>query len=151
MICKAEITDRKLLNDLFSEFYASEAVLHPVPQSFHDATLDELFSDCSRQRAYLLKDGEISVGYALLSEKFSHEAGGMELWLEELYLREDARGKGLGSAFFQFLFKQAERERICRIRLEIEPDNTRAAALYRRWGFKPLPYDQMVWTPGDAR
>ena len=97
MIYLATKPDRTLLNTLFSEFYASDAVLHSIPQSYHDAALDELFSGASRQRAYVLADGETPVGYALLSEKFSHEAGGPELWLEELYLRKAARGKGLGS------------------------------------------------------
>lgn len=149
MIRLAEITDRKSLNTLFSEFYASHAVLHSIPQRFHETALDELFSARSTQRAYLLEDGEKAVGYALLSEKFSHEAGGTELWLEELYLREGARGKGLGSAFFRFLLDMAAKEGIARVRLEVEPDNTRAAALYTRLGFAPLPYHQMAWTPEE--
>lgn len=149
MIRLAKNTDRNLLCTLFSEFYASHAVLHSIPQRHHEAALDELFSTRSTQRAYLLEDGEKAVGYALLSEKFSHEAGGMELWLEELYLRESARGKGFGSAFFRFLLDMAAKERIARVRLEVEPDNIRAAALYAHLGFVPLPYHQMAWTPEE--
>ena len=110
MIYLATKTDRTLLNTMFSEFYASDAVLHAIPQAYHDAALDELFSAASRQRAYILADGETPVGYALLSEKYAHEAGGLELWLEELYLREAARGKGLGSEFFRFLLAAAQKE-----------------------------------------
>lgn len=147
MIRPAQPKDRALLRALFSEFYASDAVLHPVPEAYHEAALDELFSACSRQRAYLLCHGETPVGYALLADKYSHEAGGTELWLEELYLRPQARGMGLGSEFFAFL-------RTCgaaRLRLEVEPDNLRAAALYRRMGFSPLPYDQMTLIPEETR
>ena len=151
MIYLATKTDRTLLNTMFSEFYASDAVLHAIPQAYHDAALDELFSAASRQRAYILADGETPVGYALLSEKYAHEAGGLELWLEELYLRETARGKGLGSEFFRFLLAAAQKEGIARVRLEVEPENTRAAALYARLGFRPLPYDQMAWTPEEPK
>ena len=147
MIRIATISDRNLLKTMFTEFYASDAVLHTIPQAYHERALDELFSASSRQRAYLVEDGEMPVGYALLSEKFSHEAGGMELWVEELYLREAARGKGCGSAFFRFLLETAQKEGIARVRLEVEPENTRAAALYARLGFQPLPYNQMAWTP----
>lgn len=150
MIRIATISDRNLLNTMFTEFYASDAVLHPIPQTYHDAALEELFSASSRQRAYLLEDGETPVGYALLSEKFSHEAGGTELWLEELYLREAARGKGFGSAFFRFLLETAKKEGITRIRLEVEPENIRAAALYAKLGFQPLPYNQMAWSPEET-
>ena len=149
MIRIAKNTDRTILNTMFSEFYASDAVLHPVPQRFHNTTLDELFSAHSMQRAYLIEDEEAPVGYALLSLKFSHEAGGMELWLEELYLREVARGRGFGSSFFRFLLDAAKQEGIRRVRLEVEPENTRATALYARLGFKPLAYNQMIWTPEE--
>lgn len=147
MIRMAEISDRPLLNELFSEFYASDAVLSPIPQRFHDAALDELFSGASRQRCYILCAGETPVGYALLAEKYSHEAGGVELWLEELYLREGARGKGLGSALLREVLALARREGVMRVRLEVEPENERAAKLYAQLGFQPLPYGQMCWIP----
>ena len=147
MIRIATISDRNLLKTMFTEFYTSDAVLHSIPQAYHETALDELFSPASRQRAYLLEDGETPVGYALISEKFSHEAGGLELWVEELYLREAARGKGFGSAFFRCLLETAQKEGIARVRLEVEPENTRAAALYAKLGFQTLPYNQMAWTP----
>lgn len=143
MIQKAEKSDAPLLRELFEEFYQSDAVLHPIPPAFHEATLDELFSAHSTQRCYLLDD----CGYALLSEKFSHEAGGRELWLEELYLRPAYRGNGLGHKFFKWLFSEARREGIARIRLEYELENTRARRLYRSLGFAPLEYGQLFWTP----
>lgn len=147
MIRIATITDRNLLKTMFTEFYDSDAVMHSIPQAYHETALDELFSTSSRQRAYVLEDGKTPVGYALISEKFSHEAGGPELWVEELYLRETARGKGFGSAFFRFLLETARKEGIARVRLEVEPENTRAAKLYASLGFRPLPYHQMAWTP----
>lgn len=146
MICKALPSDRTALRAMFSEFYASDAVLHSLPESYHDAALDELFRTGSMQRAYLLEANGNAAGYALLSLKYSHEAGGMELWLEELFVRPAYRGHGLGTEFFDFLLPQARAEDIRRIRLEIEPDNSRAAALYQRFGFTPLGYAQLAWT-----
>ena len=151
MIRPAVPADRSVLREMFDEFYSSEAVLHPLPASCHEAALDELFSGGTAQRCFLLTEGDAAAGYALLSPKYSHEAGGAELWLEELYLRETARGKGLGSEFFRFLLAAAQKEGIARVRLEVEPENTRAAALYARLGFQPLPYDQMAWTPEEPK
>ena len=63
--------------------------------------------------------------------------------MEELYVRPAFRGHGLGHEFFAWLRGLAAAEHIRRIRLETEPENERAAALYARMGFSPLGYCQM--------
>lgn len=57
-------------------------------------------------------------------------------------------GAGLGSAFFSWLEQTLP---AARYRLEVEPDNLGAIRLYRRKGYAPLPYLQMVrdFPPGD--
>ena len=132
MIRPVTSADRAVLRELLAEFYDTDAVLHPLPASYHDAALDELFRSDSLQRACLLEQDGETAGYGLLSLKYSHEAGGLELWVEELYVRPAFRGRGLSAA-----------EHIRRIRLETEPENERAAALYARMGFSPLGYCQM--------
>ena len=84
------------------------------------------------------------MGYALLSSKFSHEAGGRELWLEEFYVRQPYRGQGIGQEFLRFLTRWQDSEKICRLRLEVEPENDRASRLYESFGFEPLGYAQMT-------
>lgn len=144
MVRKAIASDAPALGEMFREFYDSPAVLHPVPENYHEKTLEELFSPNSRQMAYVFEKEGVPVGYALLSDKFSHEAGGMEWWLEEFYVREAHRGEGLGHEFLQILTQQAVMQNIRRLRLEIEPDNFRAARLYESMGFECLPYAQMI-------
>ena len=107
------------------------------------APRDELFRPDSLQRACLLEQDGETAGYGLLSLKYSHEAGGLELWVEELYVRPAFRGRGLGHEFFAWLRGLSAAEHIRRIRLETEPENERAAALYARMGFSPLGYCQM--------
>ena len=65
----------------------------------------------------------------------------MVIWVEELFMRSQYRGKGLGNEFFDFLYRERP---AARYRLEIEPENVRAAALYERKGFCSLGYGQMV-------
>ncbi len=144
MITNATPAHRAVLRELFEEFYASTAVHAPIPALYHENALDELFSPGSRQRAYVFEAAGNVVGYALLSDKYSHEAGGLEWWLEELYVRPACRGAGLGHEFFQFLIQEADREGVSRLRLEIEPDNDGARRLYESFGFQPLGYSQMA-------
>ncbi len=144
MFRPATARDRAILTDFFDEFYSSSAVLHAIPAQYHEAALNDIFSPNSTQRCLIAEVNGAPVGYALLVLKYSHEAGGMELWAEELYLREAYRGHGLGSEFFRLLPEIARKENCRRIRLEVEPENVRARALYLRCGFEPLGYDQMV-------
>lgn len=143
MICEAQHCHKKELLSMFEEFYRSEAVLQDIPYDYHLRTLEELFSPQSLQKAYIFKSDGTTVGYALLSYKFSHEAGGKELWLEEFYVRDSHRRRGLGREFLSFLTCLQEREGICRLRLEVEPENIRAVRLYEEFGFQNLPYAQM--------
>ncbi len=144
MFRKAQPEDYDILLDMFQKFYKSEAVAHDIPMQYHVNALHELFSYLSLQRCYLIEDEGTIVGYALLSLKFTHDAG-PEIWLEELFLENSCRGKGLGTEFLNFLIQEAEREHFKRIRLEVEPHNDKAAALYSRIGFKPIAYNQMGW------
>lgn len=144
MIRPATGADRGILREMFDEFYRSDAVLHPLPAAYHEAALDDLFSEGTSQSCFLLCEGEAVCGYALLAEKYSHEAGGLELWVEELYLRPEVRGKGMGSAFFDYLRDYAAAHDVRRLRLEVEEENTGAMRLYARMGFKALNYRQMI-------
>ena len=79
MIRPVTSADRAVLRELLAEFYDTDAVLHPLPASYHDAALDELFRSDSLQRACLLEQDGETAGYGLLSLKYSHEAGGLEM------------------------------------------------------------------------
>ena len=51
MIRPVTSADRAVLRGMLAEFYDTDAVLHPLPASYHDAALDELFRPDSLQRA----------------------------------------------------------------------------------------------------
>jgi ribosomal protein S18 acetylase RimI-like enzyme len=58
-----------------------------------------------------------------------------ELWLVKLYLLEDARGRGLGSALVRRVIDEADRAGKG-VRLRVLRSNPRAKALYERLGFR---------------
>jgi len=127
---------------MMREFYHSPAVLSPVPDEHFQRTCKELLGGTPFAAAHILLQDEKPAGYALLAFTYSNEAGGIVLWLEEFYVRPDFRGKGLGTEYFQFLFREYE-GKIARMRLEIEPENEKALRLYERMGFEKLPYEQL--------
>lgn len=142
MIRQITAADKDEYCKMAREFYDSDAVLHPIPESHITTTFQQLMHESPYAEAYLFIENEKSVGYALLAKTFSQEAGGIVLWIEELYVRPAYRNLGYGSAFFAFLEKKCKSE-TTRLRLEVEDENERAIALYERLGFRRLAYSQM--------
>lgn len=134
--------DKAVFIEMSREFYSSEAVLNSIDDSFHFNTFDELMRSDVYLECFIFETdkGEIA-GYALLDKMFSHEVGGMLVWVEELYVRPGFQGHGIGNSFFAYLEKNVP---AARYRLETEPENEGARALYRRKGFRELEYLQMV-------
>lgn len=140
MIRKAEQGDKKTYIEMAREFYDSPAVAHKVPAAHFERTFDEAMRSDAYVGLFMLADGGEVCGYALTARTFTQEAGGIVVWLEELYLRPAHRSKGLGREFFAFMEREMP---AARYRLEVEPDNEKAKALYARLGYTFLPYEQM--------
>lgn len=135
-------SDRADYCRLAHEFYRSDAVDHTIPDDFISRTADAVLAGTPYAAIYMLEqDGQLA-GYALLALTWSQEAGGLAVWIEELYVLPQFRGQGLGSAFFREL--EGLYPSAARFRLEIEPDNLRARALYAKMGFEELNYGQMI-------
>lgn len=140
MIRKLTPQDEAVFIAMSEEFYASPAVEHAVPRDYHTRAFRELMRSDEYLEGYLLCDGETPAGYALLQKTYSREVGGLALWIDEIYLRPAFRGKGLAKEFFAF----AETFGAPRLRLEVEPENERAVALYGKLGYRYLEYRSMV-------
>ncbi|MBE6603276.1 MAG: GNAT family N-acetyltransferase [Ruminococcaceae bacterium] len=127
--------------EMATDFYNSPAVLHSIPQNYIENTVKAVLSGTPFADIYVFEENGAAIGYGLLAYTYSQEAGGTVCWLEEIYVRPEARGAGVGAAFIEFV---KETVFAARYRLEVEPDNTRVKALYRRHGFSPLAYESYV-------
>ena len=133
--------DRQLYYHYADLFYHTDAVNAPVPTENYAAAFDEMMSGDTYLRGYIFEDGGEPCGFALLSRTYSQEAGGISVTIEEIYITEEHRGKGLATEFFEYLKAQPN---IMRLRIEVEDYNEGAKRLYERMGFDLLPYLQMV-------
>lgn len=143
MIRRMEEKDRKIYIEMARELYHSEAVLHPVPDTHFEKAADEALCPGGYAEIFILESDSVPAGYALTTKSFSQEAGGMVLWIEEIYVRDAYRSKGFGREFFDYMEKNRGKD-TARIRLEVEADNTRAISLYKKLGFGVLDYMQMI-------
>lgn len=141
MFRKINENDRDIFMSLTKEFYMSEAVMHSVPERNRINTWNELMRSEQYAQCFIFEYEGETAGYALLSKTFSQEAGGMVIWIEELYILPQFRSKGLAKEFFDYILSM---KNISRVRLEVEPDNERAIKLYKSVGFEVLPYVQYI-------
>lgn len=134
--------DRKVFLSMVKSFYLSTAVAHNVDSRNFEKTFEAALSQSPFIRAFMIEDKGVPAGYAILSFTHSNEAGGMVVLIEELYISETCRGKGLGRKFFEFL--EQEYPLAKRFRLEVRKTNKKAMALYDGLGYNVLDYVQMV-------
>ena len=143
MIRKIQAEDRPIYLKMAKNFYSSDAVQHNVPERYFVYTFDELMRSDDYAVGFILEYKNNAAGYALLAKTFSQEAGGMVLWIDELYVMPEYRGHGLAHEFFAYL-KNNLQDNVKRIRLEVEDKNKKAISLYKKIGFDDLPYLQMI-------
>lgn len=141
MIRELQRKDKEMYLSMAKAFYESDAVLENVPRENFEKTFDLLMKGTPFAKGYIFEEKEKILGYALLALTHSQEAGGEVVWIEEIYLLPEERGKGVGKEFFSFLEKEFPSAR--RFRLEVEKENEKAVSLYKQMGFSFFPYDQM--------
>lgn len=89
----------------------------------------------------IFEEGRLA-GYLYVTLCYSAEVGGTCVFIEEVYLLPEFRGRGLGRQVLEWIFTQYPDSR--RFRLEVTQMNQGAAHLYEKCGFQYLCYDQMV-------
>lgn len=143
MIRELRTEDKDNFISMVKDFYTSDAVLHSIPDENIYNTFKEVTLGSPYAKAYIIEEQGKTAGYGLISLTFSNEAGGLVLWIEELYILEEFRGLGLGSKFLDFIEKEYSS---CtkRLRLELIESNKAAQSLYIKKGYTQLDYTQMV-------
>ena len=99
---------------------------------------ETLFGKKPAAEVLLLFENEIAAGFALFFHNFSTWLGRPGLYLEDLFVRPEHRGKGYGRALLIELAKIA-RERNCgRMEWAVLDWNEPAIQFYHKLGAKPL-------------
>lgn len=101
----AEEKDVKLILNFIKELADYEKLLHEVVAT-EEILMDSLFIRKSAEVIIGEHDGE-PVGFALFFHNFSTFLGRPGIYLEDLYVRPEMRGKGYGKILLSFLAKLA--------------------------------------------
>lgn len=78
--------------------------------------------------------------------------GGMDGFIDEFFIRENVRGRGMGAEVLSALIPQLAGAGLKALHLEVATDNTRAQKLYAKRGFKLRDrYNLMTWLADAPR
>lgn len=80
--------------------------------------------------------GESRLGYIVLTFGYSLEMGGRDAFIDELFLIETVRGKGIGKRVMELIQAEARRLGVHALHLEVGRENERAQRVYRVAGFQ---------------
>lgn len=133
--------DKSAVLQMMEVFYHSPAVSTNGSAEIFRSDVENCLNDSPYLEGYVFDDGTTPMGYAMLAKSFSTEFGKPCIWIEDLYIRPDFRGMGIGQQFLQFVTEQYPN---AVIRLEVEEENERAVYVYKKGGFEPLPYMEMI-------
>ena len=126
--------DIETIVSLMQEFYAIDN--YPIKSDVCKALFKEFISNKNLGKAWLIVSDNEIVGYLILTFVFSFEYQGKIAFLDELYVTEKARGKGIGNEAITFIKNETHKLSLKLIYLEVEPHNKKAQNLYIANGFE---------------
>ena len=136
--------DKDAVLKMMRVFYASDAVFSNGSEEIFRADIEQCTKENPYLEGYVFEDSGSSAkelqGYAMVAKSFSTEFGKPCIWIEDLFIKDEFRGLGIGKMFFDFLTKKYTDSIF---RLEVEEENERAVKLYKKCGFTVLPYMEM--------
>lgn len=132
--------DKENVLAMMRVFYASPAVLSNGSEEIFKSEIENCLHNRQYLEGYVFENDRQLLGYGMIAKSFSTEFGKKCIWIEDLYVKEQYRGAGIGSAFLEFVAKKYEG---CILRLEVEEENRRAIHVYEKCGFSQLPYMEM--------
>ncbi len=133
---KIQDCDKQAYFEMSREFYAAGVTNSIITDDGREKFFKEILLGEIVKGYFLTYNGEVA-GYAICALSASQEACGRILWLDELFIKPQYRGLGIGTEFFRFL---EDSDEYSFIRLEVEKDNCRAQKLYKSLGYKDAQY-----------
>lgn len=85
---------------------------------------------------WLIGPRKSPVGYIAITFGWSIEMGGLDGFIDEFFIRENVRGRGMGSEVLAALLVELSNSGLTALHLEVGPENERARRIYKRLGFR---------------
>lgn len=119
---------------MIREYYREDHPEQEMRDEQIQRTLDELHQHPEKGAVTVLLQGSELVGYAILIYFWSNELGGNIVNVDELFVKKDYRGRGIGGDFLRSLIQSRFHDCVG-LELCTTHQNERARQLYAQIGF----------------
>jgi ribosomal protein S18 acetylase RimI-like enzyme len=123
------------LDKLVAAFHAEAGITLPPEQ--RRAGLEPLLEGIPHGAAYLIGPPRAPIGYLVVTFGWSLEFGGLDGFIDEIYVRPGVRGRGIASETLQALPRALAGAGLKALHLEVKRADDKVQALYARSGFVP--------------
>lgn len=145
-------SDRTEFLSMCKEFYTSGAANESIPFENMENTFEYILKSGVHLKGLLFWEAGQVAGYGLVILFYSNEAGGLIAFLDEIFVKERFRGKGIGHQYLEKIENYLstncndgdEFYDVVGMRLEVCDSNKGAKKLYNNMGFKSLEYKQLI-------
>lgn len=142
MFRRATPADVDAILEMMRGYYAQDG--YPYVDSDARAAAFALILEPHLGRLWVTCDGERVVGYVAATLGFSFEYRGREAFVDELFIAQSHRGRGLGREALEVAEAYCREMGVNAMHLEVERHRQQALELYRRRGFED--YDRYLLT-----
>ncbi|QGX98234.1 GNAT family N-acetyltransferase [Roseovarius faecimaris] len=131
----AKPDDLPRVTKLVADFHAEEGISQD--EAVREAAILPLLEGSPHGAVYLIGPARAPIGYAIVSFGWSVEFGGLDGFLDEIYIRPAVRGRGIGSEVLISLPKALSGAGLRALHLEVDRENEKARKLYEKLHFEP--------------
>lgn len=124
-------------------FYQEDTYAEMITRDKIARTMRQSAEHPGSGRIQIFRENGAVAGYAILIPYWSNEYGGNIESIDELYVKPEWRGRGIGSQFLEHLAHNPPPNTVA-LHLEVTEQNEGAFRLYSRHGFKPVVYRHML-------
>ena len=138
--------DAARLLPMIAAYHAHDGI--DCDDAHRSAAIAPLLEGSPHGAIWLLGPKISPVGYIAVSFGWSIELGGMDGFIDEFWIREKVRGRGMGGEVLLTLLKSLREAGMKALHLEVAEGNERAERLYLGAGFRRRDFRLMTWQAG---
>lgn len=127
--------DMAALSRLVAAFHAEMQI--EQDDATRQGALQPLLEGSPYGAAYLVGPRRAPIGYVIVTFGWSIEFGGLDAFIDEIFIRPGVRRRGVGGDVLSALPKALADAGIRAMHLEVDRENPSVQRLYQRAGFRP--------------
>lgn len=137
-LVKVTPQESELLKDYIEALYRFEGDFEAIVNI--EEGVKSLFKNEALATPYFIKQGNEKIGYVILTRYHSVEKGGLTIYIDELYVEERFRRRGVGKTILDEVVNVARREKAKALWANTEHNNEGSQRFFKNAGFRQNRY-----------